>query len=64
MLHGGINIRPSPVTWFATLSQTAGMPQPTISRHWNWWACIAYAVMLAALVFYFYVRIRWDPFRV
>jgi hypothetical protein len=34
------------------------MAQPTITRHWNWWACIAYTLMLAALVFYFYVRIR------
>lgn len=36
----------------------AGMPQPNITHHWNWWACGAYAAMWAALVFYFYVRIR------
>lgn len=42
------------VLWFA------GMAQPTITRHWNWWACVAYTLMLAALVFYFYVRIRCD----
>ena len=36
----------------------AGMPQPTIMHHWNWWACGAYTLVWAALVFYFYVRIR------
>lgn len=40
----------------------AGMPQPTIEHKWNWWACVAYTLMWAALVFYFYVRIRCCPF--
>ncbi len=29
-----------------------------MTHHWNWWACAAYLLMWAALVFYFYVRIR------
>lgn len=41
-----------------------GMPQPTITRHWNWSACVAYTLMLAALVFYFYVRIRCGAYGV
>lgn len=37
----------------------SGMPHPTICRRWNWGAIAAYVIMLATLVFYFYVRIRY-----
>ena len=35
---------------FDTHQLLAGMAHPTITRHWNWGAVVAYVLMLAALV--------------